>query len=298
MFLSKALLLAAYIPFVEGKGKPVQTTTSTTAAPPATCAAETVTCGPNTPCSNGLCCSEWGYCGSTEAYCGDCCQNGACWNSPSSSTTSSSTTSAVTTSTTTTSSGTCARETIDCGADKPCAAGYCCSQWGVSSGCHDVFSWFISLNSICDCIAVLRHRRCLLRCLLPIRSVLHSHIIYQYYFIYFDDCEYWRHYKPTTSKYRRRRQPSHCLSWQLAVLSYRWTGWCIYSHRYVYAHRYEGLIFFDKYCLISFYCSSDCICCLVHLVSCAEHMWYPMQCCKLFSYMWQSTPSRLDWQVA
>ena len=33
---------------------------TTVAAPPQSCAASTAACGPNTPCSNGMCCSQWG----------------------------------------------------------------------------------------------------------------------------------------------------------------------------------------------------------------------------------------------
>ncbi|KAL3798617.1 hypothetical protein ACHAWO_014026 [Cyclotella atomus] len=57
-------------------------TTSKATTPTGTCKAETGACGPNQPCGDGLCCSQWGYCGTTEAYCGDCCQNGDCWNDP------------------------------------------------------------------------------------------------------------------------------------------------------------------------------------------------------------------------
>ena len=50
--------------------------TTTEASPPnPNCPANTAVCGPNNPCGNGLCCSQWGYCGSTSAYCGECCQS-------------------------------------------------------------------------------------------------------------------------------------------------------------------------------------------------------------------------------
>ena len=130
MFIFQALLLTVTIPFVEGRGKPVKATT----APQPTCATDTNSCGPNNPCANGLCCSQWGYCGLDAAYCGECCQNGACWD-PSSTTSSSSTSSSTSTITTTssTSAGSCAAATADCGTEKPCAEGFCCSQWGVSA---------------------------------------------------------------------------------------------------------------------------------------------------------------------
>jgi len=57
------------------------TTTSTSATvttandSPSNCAASAAVCGPNVPCADGLCCSQWGYCGSSPEYCGDCCQN-------------------------------------------------------------------------------------------------------------------------------------------------------------------------------------------------------------------------------
>ena len=46
--------------------------------PPTTCRALSATCGPDRPCGNGACCSQWGYCGTTEAHCGECCQSD-CW---------------------------------------------------------------------------------------------------------------------------------------------------------------------------------------------------------------------------
>mmetsp|Transcript_20842 Transcript_20842/g.41449 ORF Transcript_20842/g.41449 Transcript_20842/m.41449 type:complete len:1000 (+) Transcript_20842:122-3121(+) len=51
------------------------TTTSVSPPPPSSCPAQNNACGPNNPCSNGMCCSQWGYCGTSEAYCGECCQN-------------------------------------------------------------------------------------------------------------------------------------------------------------------------------------------------------------------------------
>jgi len=51
------------------------TTTSVSPPPPSSCPAQNNACGPDTPCSNGMCCSQWGYCGTSEAYCGECCQN-------------------------------------------------------------------------------------------------------------------------------------------------------------------------------------------------------------------------------
>merc|ERR1712003_110083 len=60
------------------------TTTTTTTAPPVTrnpsCPNHNSMCGPNNPCGNGMCCSQWGYCGRGGAYCGNCCQNGPCFN--------------------------------------------------------------------------------------------------------------------------------------------------------------------------------------------------------------------------
>jgi chitinase len=32
-------------------------------------------CSSSQPCSDGLCCSQYGYCGCTDAYCGNGCQN-------------------------------------------------------------------------------------------------------------------------------------------------------------------------------------------------------------------------------
>ena len=141
-FLLRATLFAATSSFIEGKGKPVKTTTtSSSSATSATCAADSQTCGPNNPCADGLCCSQWGYCGSDEAYCGACCQNGPCWDSSTTSSTTSSTSS------TSSSSGTCAAATNQCGADKPCADGFCCSQWGVSKMC--------SINDYANCIVLI-----------------------------------------------------------------------------------------------------------------------------------------------
>ncbi|KAK1734442.1 lytic polysaccharide monooxygenase [Skeletonema marinoi] len=53
------------------------TSTTTNVPPPApsSCPAENNACGPNNPCSNGMCCSQWGYCGNSEGYCGECCQS-------------------------------------------------------------------------------------------------------------------------------------------------------------------------------------------------------------------------------
>jgi len=39
------------------------------------CPAQNYICGPNNPCENGMCCSQWGYCGITKEYCGECCQS-------------------------------------------------------------------------------------------------------------------------------------------------------------------------------------------------------------------------------
>lgn len=52
---------------------------------PVFCKAITEVCGPNTPCPGDECCSEFGYCGSAgdPLYCGgECCQSGACDNTP------------------------------------------------------------------------------------------------------------------------------------------------------------------------------------------------------------------------
>jgi len=44
--------------------------------PPSSCpAVQGGGCGPGNPCSNGMCCSQWGWCGETESYCGECCQS-------------------------------------------------------------------------------------------------------------------------------------------------------------------------------------------------------------------------------
>lgn len=66
----------------QSTGTTTTTTTSSTTSvspppPPApsSCPAENNACGPNNPCSNGMCCSQWGYCGTTEGYCGECCQS-------------------------------------------------------------------------------------------------------------------------------------------------------------------------------------------------------------------------------
>merc|ERR1712007_337730 len=40
------------------------TTTTTTTAP-----SHNNSCGPNDPCGNGMCCSQWGYCGRGGDYC-------------------------------------------------------------------------------------------------------------------------------------------------------------------------------------------------------------------------------------
>ena len=37
-------------------------------------------CGPDKPCANGACCSQWGFCGLSAEYCGACCQNGPCFS--------------------------------------------------------------------------------------------------------------------------------------------------------------------------------------------------------------------------
>eukprot|EP00574_Skeletonema_japonicum_P013050 CAMPEP_0201715482 /NCGR_PEP_ID=MMETSP0593-20130828/1662_1 /ASSEMBLY_ACC=CAM_ASM_000672 /TAXON_ID=267983 /ORGANISM="Skeletonema japonicum, Strain CCMP2506" /LENGTH=407 /DNA_ID=CAMNT_0048204997 /DNA_START=66 /DNA_END=1286 /DNA_ORIENTATION=- len=64
------------------------TTTSTSVSPspppaPSSCPAENNACGPNNPCSNGMCCSQWGYCGTSEGYCGECCQSNCSGQPPS-----------------------------------------------------------------------------------------------------------------------------------------------------------------------------------------------------------------------
>jgi len=37
-------------------------------------------CGPDKPCADGACCSQWGFCGVSNDYCGTCCQNGPCFS--------------------------------------------------------------------------------------------------------------------------------------------------------------------------------------------------------------------------
>ena len=68
------------------KVEPEVVTTTTTTTPPRTqdpnCPNQSGSgwgsCGPDKPCADGACCSQWGYCGLSNDFCGTCCQNGLC----------------------------------------------------------------------------------------------------------------------------------------------------------------------------------------------------------------------------
>ncbi|KAL7477196.1 hypothetical protein ACHAW6_003011 [Cyclotella cf. meneghiniana] len=100
-----------------------------------TCATDTAMCGPGLPCSNGMCCSQWGYCGTTQDFCGECCQSNCMTLGQNDNNRSGGESNR--TPFPTASPGNCAGQSAMCGPGRPCDGGMCCSQWGYCGTTED-----------------------------------------------------------------------------------------------------------------------------------------------------------------